>query len=184
MEIFRRLLLLFCVIPFFAGCSSTEDLRTVNFGNLSSSPVSGRTWKSYIGMYQGTVHTTARSFGTTAITVTEIQLELSGTPENPLIYLVMDSSCTSAWAMSGSYSETFTNIIQRRYGIPAWVVAESHGPNQLLIKLQTQTFSPYRDASLLLTFRGNGSVGVDFIGRYGRHGSGRLESLPAFNYTR
>jgi len=83
--------------------------------------------------------------------------------------------------MSGNYIEKFTNISQRRYGVPTSVLAYSHGPNQLLISLQPKLLSPYRGAAMILTFRGNGSVGVEFIGHFGRRGSGRLERLPTFN---
>ena len=169
------MLLLFCLLPFFAGCSSTVKQRAAFFANLAPEPVAEQVWKNCIGNYRGTIHTTARAFGSTGDTVTEVRFQLTGSPTQPLIDLEMDSACSSTWDMSGTYNERFTNIPQRSYGIFTKVSASSHGPNQLLIHLNPKIGSPYRGAAMILSFHGNGTMGIDFIGHFGRRGTGRLE---------
>jgi len=181
METIRRVLLLFCLIPFFAGCSSTKEQRNAFFANLSPEPVSCEFWKNYVGKYQGSMHSTARAFGSTGTTVSEIHFDLGGTPDEPLIYLELDSACTSAWTMSGTYLEKYTNIPERTYGVHGRLTAYSHGPNQLQINLEPDLTSPNRGGALILTFHDKGMVSLESIGHFERRGSGSLDRVRAFN---
>jgi len=197
METFRRAVLLLCLIPFFAGCSSTVDQRKAFFADLSPCPVSPLAWKNFTGMYRGTIHSTAvgsgvlgvniregdlqqDSAGTQGVTVAEVRLELSGTPDEPLIYLEMDSASSSAWNMSETYLEKFTNIPHRQYGVKGRLLAYSHAPNQLLISLQPAFFSANRGAAMILTFHGKDSVDIEYIGHFERRGNGSLTRVQTF----
>jgi len=200
MELFRRSALIFCLIPLFFGCS-TVDQRKAFFSNLSPERVTESAWKNYLGGYRGVIHSVAYASGVAGVsfnelefetdgsvmpgvTVASIRLELSGTPDNPLVYLEMNSSSSSEWVPSGSYDEKFTNIPQREYGVKGRVLAYSHAPNQLLISLQPEFFSPNRGAAMILTFRGKGYVDVEYIGHFGRRGNGSLSRVPTFSlYT-
>jgi len=181
METFRRLSLIFCLITFLVGCS-TVDQRSAFFDNLSPERVSEKAWKSYTGTYKGTIHSTAQSYSTVGITVADVRIELSGTPDAPLVYLEMDSAGTSAWNASVTYLEKFTNITQRQYGVRGRLLAYSHAPNQLLISLQPAILSPNRGAAMILTFRGKGFVDVEYIGHYSRRGTGALSRVPTFGF--
>jgi hypothetical protein len=202
MEIFRRAALLLCLIPFFAGCTSTVDQRKAFFGNLSPDRVTESAWKNYTGIYRGTIHSSARpstplgvnmrdiaiqldDSGMAGVTVAEVLFELSGTPDEPLIYLKLDTAASSEWVMSGTYVEKYTNIPQREYGVDGRLLAYSHEPNQLLISLKPPFFSPNRGAAMILTFRGKGYVDIEYIGHFGRRGNGNLSRLPTFGlYSR
>ena len=190
--------MLLCLVPFFAGCS-TAPQRNAFFENLSPDRVSGSAWKNFTGIYKGTLKSAAyahygvegvsveglelqlNSSDAPGVTVAEIRLDLSGTPEEPLVYMEMDSSSTSSWAPSGTYFEKFTNIPQRQYGVRGRLLAYSHSPNQLLISLKPEFLSPNRGAAMILTFRGKGLVDIEYIGHFGRRGTGNLSRVPGFD---
>ena len=160
--------------------------------------MSPRAWKNCVGIYKGTIHSAAfahtdiggATFGTLdvelesaqppGVTVAEVRLDLSGTPDCPLVYLEMDSSATSEWVPSGTYFEKYTNIPHRKYGVRYGVLAYSHAPNQLLISLKPDLFSPNRGAAMILTFRGRGVVDIEYIGHFSRRGNGNLSRVPGF----
>lgn len=201
MEPLRRVTLLFFVIISLTGCSTLPQ-REAFFENLSPDKISQSAWKKYTGIYKGTIHSSSsgnygvegvnmeyvdprlNSSDDPGVTVAEVRLELSGTPEEPQVYLEMQSACTSVWVTSGNYLEKFTNIPQREYGVHARLLAYSHAPNQLLISLKPQFFSPNRGAAMILTFRGKGYVDIEYIGHFSRRGTGNLTRVPAFGlYT-
>jgi len=200
MEIFRRATLIFCLSLLFFGCS-TVDQRKAFFENLSPDRMSKSAWKHYTGAYRGTIHSSAYPNGVMGanarewvfqtdasmepgVTVAEVRLDLSGTPEEPQVYLEMDSACSSEWVTSGTYFEKFTNIPQRQYGVKNGLLAYSHAPNQLLISLKPEFFSPNRGAAMILTFRGKGYVDIEYIGHFSRRGIGNLSRVTTFGlYT-
>ncbi|MEI8342421.1 MAG: hypothetical protein WCH43_12930 [Verrucomicrobiota bacterium] len=199
METFRRAVLLFCLIPLLAGCSSTLDQRKAFFSELSPERISESSWRNYTGMYRGTIHSTAmpgdimgvnvaqwdvqtEGAALPGVTVAEIRFELSGTPDDPLVYLEMDCASSSTWTLSETYLEKYTNIAQRQYGVKGRVLAYSHAPNQLLISLQPAFFSPNRGAAMILTFRGKGCVDIEYIGHFSRRGNGNLTRVQTFPY--
>lgn len=194
MESFRRLVWVVSLFGFLAGCSTVEERqgvfanpveeRRAVFANLSPYPVSAATWKTMTGVYKGPVHSTAKAFGSTGVNVMEIRLELSGTPDAPLVYLDLDAAASSAWNMSVNYTEKFTNIPQRVYGGRCPVLVYSHAPSQLLISLEPDILSPNRGAAMILTFHGgrdiNSYADVDYIGHFSRRGNGSLSRVPTY----
>jgi len=180
MESFRRFVLIVSLFSFFAGCSTVQERKDF-FANLSPDRISPAHWKTLVGVYKGSVHSSASAFGSTGINEMEVRLELSGTPDEPLVYLDIDTAASSAWNASVTYSEKFTNIPQRVYGGRKPVLVYSHEPNQLLISLEPEILSPNRGAAMILTFHGNAYADVDYIGHYGRRGNGNVSRVPFFS---
>ena len=143
-----------------------------------------RVWKSFPGKYKGSLHSTSHAWGTTGITVSELRFELSGTPSEPLIYLELDCAATSAWNMSSTYLEKYTNIPERTYGVRGRLTACTYGPNQLVIHLLPNFISPNCGAAMILTFHDQGTVEIDYLAHFERRGSGSMDRVPAFTLFR
>jgi len=179
MQAFRHFILIISLISCLSGCSSVRE-REDFFSKLSPERINGADWHRLVGVYKGYTSSCSRAFGNNGVTEDEIILEISGGAENPLVYMIKQSSASSAWNASVSYTEKFTNIPQRVYGGAKQVLVSSHAPNELLISLKPELFSPNRGTAMILTFREDGSVDVEYIGHYGRRGIGRLLPVPSF----
>lgn len=173
MQFLHRSLLVVCLVSLFAGCASIQE-RHDFFAGLSPECIADAQWPKCTGVYTGPLRSTASAFGSTGATVALINIKIEGTPENPLIFLKMESACSSAWNASENFTETYTNIAGRKYGVRGRLLAFSHAPKQMLISLKPGLFSPNRGAALILTFQPKGAVNVDYIGHFGRTGSGIL----------
>lgn len=170
-----RLLLLASLALFLAGCTIPEHPPLLH--DLSPAPMSPLDWEKSCGIYVGPIRSTSWHFGTEGVSVAETRLEISGTTGNPLIYIKMETAFTSAGNRSGNRTESFTNIAERRYGTPQGLVASSHAPNQLYIRLLASASSPSYGAFMIVTFHGRNPAHVEFVEHLSRRGDGMLQHL-------
>src|SRR5581483_8134034 len=166
------------VIPFFlASCMAMHQRRIIR-ENVSPDPMTPGQWSQITGTYLGPIRSTNNRFGTEGVVVAETRMEVYGTAEHPLIFLKMRADTTSAMTFYGERTETFTNISERHYGVRGDVVAASHFPNQLYLKLWPQPLSPMLGGFMIVTFNGHGCAEVEFVEHAFRHGEGTLKRLP------
>jgi hypothetical protein len=112
----------------------------------------------------------------------ELRLDLSGVATAPGVTMRIDNGFATAWRPYAERKGTFTNIPAKRYGSQGWVEASTHTPNQLLLHFRRfgGALSP-NGAWMILTFRGDGNVDVDFIGHNGYRGDGELTRVPSLS---
>ncbi|MEA3189013.1 MAG: hypothetical protein QOD99_2843 [Chthoniobacter sp.] len=146
--------------------------------DVSPNPMSLSAWAQVVGTYVGPIRSANRRFGNDGVNTMDVRLEISGSPEYPLIFLQTRTAFSGALILSGERAETFTNIPERHYGVRASVAATSHDPDQLRLMLKSQPLSPTLGGFMTLTFRGRGCAEVDFIEHAGRRGDGILKRLP------
>lgn len=177
-----RISLFACLILVGAGCMAVHQRRNIR-ESVAPEPMTPRAWGAAAGTYIGPIRSTSRRFGSEGVSVAETRLEISGTADEPLIFMKMRVAFTSAGNMNGERTETFTNIDQRRYGVRGRLFASSHAPDQLLLQLKPQPLSPTAGSFMILTFRGHGHADVDFVEHAFRHGEGTLLRPPALEET-
>jgi hypothetical protein len=108
----------------------------------------------------------------------ETRLELSGWAGDPRVLLKFDSGFSTAWALYGERTGVYTNIPSRRYGSQGMIYASTHAPDQLLLKLRRFGVSANVGSFMILTFRADGTINVDFVGHSGWRGDGELWRAP------
>lgn len=162
-----------------AGCMVMHQRRNIR-ESVAPEPMSPRAWANATGIYIGPIRSTSRRFGTEGVAVAETRLEISGTAQEPLIFLKMRVAFTSAGIQNGERTETFTNIDQRRYGVRERVIASSHEPDQLYLQLKAQPLAPTFGSFMIVTFRADGGADVDFVEHAFRRGEGTLQRPPVF----
>jgi hypothetical protein len=172
--------LLGCTLAGFTGCggvTAREHALTV----LSPQPMNPAQWQRVTGLYAGPIRAATTRFGYEALSVRELRMEISGTAEEPLVFLKMQTSHAGAWTAYSEKTETFTNISERRYGTQGYVFASSHAPDQLLLRLRANGVSWNVRPRMILTFRGRSCIDVDWIAESGWRGEGTLQRLPIFS---
>jgi len=173
-----RISLFVCLILLGAGCAVMHQRRNIR-ESVTPEPMTPRDWAAVTGTYIGPIRSTSRRFGTEGVAVAETRLEISGTADEPLIFMKMRVAFTSAWNQNGERAETFTNIDERRYGVRGRIVASSREPNQLFLQLEPQPLAPTFGSFMIVTFREDGRANVDFVEHAFRRGEGILQRPPA-----
>jgi hypothetical protein len=156
-----------------AGCSGYPDRRLI-LNELSPALMSDRAYAGVIGAYTGPIRATSQRGGFEGESSSEARLDLSGWPDAPRVVLKLDTGFSTAWAMYGEREGVYTNIPSQRYGAQGVVYASTHAPNQMLLKLRRFGASAGTGAWLILTFQGQGTIDVDWIGHSGWRGQGEL----------
>jgi len=172
-------LLSLAVLFFLTGCGTIPQRRAIR-ESVSPDPIDPRMFARIAGVYTGPIRTTTKRFGTQGVRLFETRLEVYGSPESPDVFFKIQTAFTGAWNVYGENSEEFTNIPDRRYGTQGYIVATTHAPDQLRIKLRAGAFSPHVGSFLIVTFRGRDCADVRWIGRSGWHGEGSLHRMPSF----
>ena len=172
-----RFPLALCLALLFSNCMAMHQRRAIR-ENVSPNPMTPREWSQITGAYVGPIRSENRRFGASGAQAAELALEIFGTAAQPEIFLKMRSDYTSPLIFYGERTESFTNIPERHYGVRGDVVAISHEPDQLYIRLKPQPLSPLFGSFMIVTFHGHGCANVEFIEHAFRHGSGLLKRLP------
>lgn len=142
--------------------------------------MSGRVWAQVKGTYTGPIRASTERYGFEDLSAAETRLDLSGWADAPNAVFRMDRGYSTAWTEYGEWKGTFTNIPARRYGTQGTVIATTHAPNQMLLILRRNGVSPLKGNWMILTFRGNGTIDVDWIGHSGWRGEGELSRVRSF----
>ena len=109
----------------------------------------------------------------------DTRLELSGWPDEPGVLLRIERGYSTGWTEYGEWKGIFTNIPAKRYGTEGGVTATTHAPDQMLLILHRDNSAMNKGAWMILTFRPNGVIDVDWVGRSGWRGQGELWRVPA-----
>lgn len=172
-------LALCCAALFASGCAVLSQ-RRAPFSALAPEPMTPQQWKPLTGIYSGTIRATTRRLGTEGVRVFEARLELSGNPESPDVFLKIRTTHSGAWTTYSEKTETFTNIRVRRYGTDGYVLASTHAPDQVLLRLQPNGLWLDVRPTMILTFHAPGWADVQWLASNGWHGEGSLRSVPIF----
>ncbi len=159
------------------GCAGPSD-RSAVLSELDPAPMTGRAWSQAVGTYSGPVRSTTQRGGFEGESSMETRLDLAGSADDPQVAMRIDNGYSTAWAMYDERKGTYTNIPSKRYGSQGTVIASTHAPNQLLLRLKRYGLSSGAAKWMILTFRGNGTVDVDLIGNSGWRGDGELWRAP------
>ena len=180
MRVFRRIAAL-VVLAVVAGCAAPPDRSSI-LDELNPAPMSGRVWSRVTGTYLGPIHASTERGSYEGLMSMDTRLDLSGWSDAPDVVFRMDKGYTTSWTKYGEWHGTFTNIPDRRYGSQGGVIASTHAPDQLLLMLHRDRTATRSGSWMILTFRANGSVDVDWIGRSGWRGAGELwRASPVLN---
>jgi hypothetical protein len=173
MRFFTRIAALAALSIGVAGCAEPIS-RTSVLDELNPAPMSPRAWSQVVGTYLGPIHASTERGSFEGLTAIETRLDISGPPDSPDVIVRLDRGYSTSWTAYGEWHGTFTNITERRYGSQGAVIASTHAPNQMLLKLRRNRTTSPAGAWMILTFLGNGRVDVDWIGRSGWRGTGEL----------
>lgn len=180
---FPRSLLLLGAALLMTGCLSIRD-RNVVLRGLDPEPVSPVQWEDMTGTYIGPLRAHVDTFvGTKGAAASDARLEIYGSAERPLVFFKWNTAFTTALVPIANRSESYTNIPQRRYGVKGRARPSTHWPDTMLLKLHPNILSPTSFTYLILHFRGDGGIDVDYLGHFGWRGIGRLHRLPEFPET-
>jgi hypothetical protein len=161
-----------------AGCAGPSNRQAI-FAELNPAPMTPAQWANIRGVYTGPVRATTDRFGWEGQSTTEYRINLEGDVSAPEVLVDCDKGFSTSWTLYGERRRTYTNIPSRRYGTQGMVYATTHGADQVLLQLRKYGVSGRVETSLILTFRPNGHVSVEFIGPSGWHGDGELWRVPA-----
>lgn len=164
---------------FLAGCAGVPQRRAIR-ETLQPEPMTEQAWAAATGVYTGPVRTVIRRFGTEGAAVADARLEVSGSALRPRVFLKMQTGYSSAWTPYVERTETFTNIPERRYGTQGYILATTHGPDQLMLRFRPGVLSTNSRVFWIVTFTGRDCATVTAVGRSGRHGEGTLHRVPEF----
>jgi hypothetical protein len=131
-------------------------------------------WSRLIGTYTGPIHESTERWGHEGLAAMETRLDISGWSDAPEVVFKVDKGYSTSWTEYGEWQGTFTNIPSKRYGSQGEVIASTHAPNQMLLVLRRKSTATRAGSWVILTFRVNGNVEVDWIGRSGWRGQGEL----------
>jgi len=161
-----------------AGCAGPGD-REAALNELDPAPMSDAAWSHVTGIYLGAVRASSQRFGYEGLTSMDLRLELSGRADQPGVLMRVENGFSTAWEQYGERKGTYTNIPSKRYGSQGWIEATTHAPNQLLLHYRRYggVLSP-TGAWMILTFRPDGNVPVDYIGHSGYRGDGEFYRKP------
>jgi hypothetical protein len=126
------------------------------------------------GTYTGPIRSTSLRGGLEGESAMETRLDLSGWNDAPEVVLRVNNGFSTAWAIYGERTGTYTNIPSKRYGTQGTLAVSTHAPNQLLLHLRRYGASAGTGSYIILTFIGNGKAVVDMIGHSGWRGDGEL----------
>lgn len=177
MRVFRRIAAVAALAVTIAGCQGPAN-RSLILDELNPAPMSPRAWSRATGTYTGAIRIATERYGFEDLAAMDTRLELSGWTDSPGVIFRMDKGYSTAWTEYGEWKGTFTNIPDQRYGTQGTVTASTHAPNQALLILRRNGVSERNGNWMILTFRGNGVVDVDWIGRAGWRGQGELWRVP------
>lgn len=166
-----------------AGCAGPRDRRAVRDA-LNPAPMTDRAWSRVVGTYTGPIRSTTIRGGFEGESAMETRLDLSGWADSPEVVLRFLTGYSTAWTLYGERNGAYTNIPSKRYGAQGSIVASTHFPNQLLLKLRRFGLFPSTGNFMILTFRGGGAVDVDMVGHSGWRGDGELWRAPALSVVR
>jgi hypothetical protein len=136
-------------------------------------------WASARGVYLGNIRATTERFGFEDNAAMDVRLDLSGPVTSPGVIFRMMRGYSTAWTEYGEWKGTFTNIPQKRYGTQGSVFASTHYPDQALLILRRNGASQYGGVWMILTFRNNNAIDIDWIGHAGWRGEGELSRAPS-----
>jgi hypothetical protein len=177
MRVFQRIAALVALAVTIAGCEGPSN-RNLILDELNAAPMSPRAWSRATGTYTGAIRVATERYGFEDLSAMDTRLELSGWADSPQVIFRMDRGYSTAWTEYGEWKGTFTNIPDQRYGTQGTVTASTHAPDQALLVLRRNGASTQSGNWLILTFRGNGTIDVDWIGRAGFRGQGELSRVP------
>jgi len=160
-----------------SGCAGPPNRNAV-LDTLNPAPMSPQAWSRVVGTYNGPIRATTIRYGFEAQAAMETRLDISGTPDAPLIIFKTNSGYSTSWSQYDERRATYTNIPSERYGSQGTVTASTHAPNQMLITLRRDTTLTHKGIWMILTFTGDGKVDVDWIGHSGWRGNGELWRVP------
>jgi len=178
MRVLRRIAALAVLAAAIAGCAGPSN-RDAILADLNPAPMSPRAWSRATGVYTGAIRATTQRFGFEDESSIETRLDLSGPPNSPAVILRIMKGYSTAWTEYGEWKGTFTNIPDERYGTQGSVNASSHAPDRALLILRRNGASQLAGIWMILTFRPDGAVDVDWVGYAGWRGSGVLSRAPS-----
>ena len=180
MRVFRRVALLGMLAAAMAGCAGPHN-RNIIRNQLNPEPMSGQAWAQARGTYMGPVRETTIRGAFEGEASYELRLDLAGSADSPDIILYTDKGFSTAWAEYGERKGLYTNVPAKTYGAQGTVYATTHAPNQVDDPVEAfwicyaHTSGPF----MVLTFRENGHIDVDWVDHAGWHGEGELWRVPA-----
>ena len=166
-----------------SGCAGPGN-RESALDDLNPAPMTPTAWASARGVYLGNIRATTERFGFEDNAAMEVRLDLSGPVNSPGVIFRMWRGYSTAWTEYGEWKGTFTNIPQKRYGTQGSVFASTHYPNQALLILRRNGASQYGGVWMILTFRDNSIIDIDWIGHAGWRGEGELSRAPSLGLMR
>jgi hypothetical protein len=169
-EVLRRIALLAALPAMLAGCTGAGPVnRSAVLDELNPAPMSAAAWSRVCWTYSGPIRASTQRNGIEGLSQTDTRLELSGPVDAPGVVFRMDRGFSTGWTPYGEWKGNFTNIPSMRYGSQGTVDASTHAPNQLLLVLRRDSSASREGSWMILTFRPNGNVDVDWIGRIVAH---------------
>jgi len=178
MRVFRRIAILIALAATLPGCAEPSN-RAAILDDLNPAPMSARAWSHVTGTYTGPIRVVTQRFGFEDEAAMETRLELSGPPDSPDVVFRTQTGYSTAWNPYAQWKGTYTNILEKRYGTQGGIAASTHAPDQALLILRRNGISTPPGSWMILTFRGNGIIDVDWIGHQSWRGEGELWRVPA-----
>lgn len=166
------------LVAMIAGCAGPSD-RDAAIHELNPAPMSAQVWSQVRGTYAGPIREVTERYGFEASAAMETRLDVSGWADAPGVVFRIDKGYSTDWSEYGEWRGTFTNIPDKRYGTQGAAYPSTHAPNQMLLELRRNGVHIGKGSWVILTFRGNGNVDVDWIGRAGWRGEGELWRVPS-----
>lgn len=164
-------------IFFLAGCAAMPQRRAIR-ETPGPNPMTGSEWAAVTGIYTGPVRSVNRRFASEGLSVADARLELSGSAEQPRVFLKTQTGYAGAWSAYVERNESLTNIPERRYGTQGFIAAATHSPDGLTLQFRPGPFSTNSRAFWIVTFRGRDCAEVTAVARAGWHGEGTLHRVP------
>ena len=177
MRLFSRIGLLAALSILVTGCEGPFERQGI-LRELNPAPMTAQAWSHIVGSYTGPVRESTMRNGTEGLSSMEIRLDLSGWATDPEAVFRMDKSYATAWTPFAVWKGTFTNIYEKRYGTQGSLRISTHAPDQILLTLRRNGELTGDATWAILTYRGNGILDVDWIGRSGWRGEGELWRTP------
>jgi hypothetical protein len=165
--------LMFGVVLAMAGCAGAPDREAV-LAELNPAPMDARGWSHATGAFTGPIRGTTERYGFEGLSEMEVRLDLTGPVDDPGAVLKIDHEYSTSWTTYAEKRRTFTNVPSRRYGSQGTMQVTTHAPNQVLLSVRRDGALQRHPDWMVLTFRNDGAVDVDWIGHSGWRGDGEL----------